>query len=100
MEQEAALEIKNAIESAQENYPIRERSRAELSKWRSPNRQWDRIINKVCSGCGKRLGRYENKNNLAFCYECREILFPESIPAQGNVQEKIFVSKSFSVSKV
>ena len=94
MEPETALEIKNAIESAQENYPICEQRRVEPSKWRSPDRQWDRIINKVCSGCGKRLGRYENKNDLAFCYECREILFPETIP-----DRKAFM-KRFPVQRV
>jgi len=93
MEQAAALEIKNAIESAQENYPIHEPCRAEMSKFQSPNRHWDRIINKVCSGCGKRLGRYENKNDLAFCYECREILFPESIPARKTFKKRFPVRR-------
>jgi hypothetical protein len=88
MEPETAIEIKNAIELAQENYPIIQSDGAEPSKWRSPNRQWDRIINKVCSGCGKRLGRYENKNNLAYCFECREILFPESIPARKSFRKR------------
>ena len=93
MEQAAALEIKNAIESAQENYPIIQSDGAEPLKWRSPGRQWDRIINKVCSGCGKRLGRYENKNDLAFCYECREILFPESIPARKTFKKRFPVRR-------
>jgi hypothetical protein len=89
MKPEAVIEIVNAIEAAKENYPIPESScRKKPSKWRSPHKQWDRIVCKVCGGCGKRLGRYENTNNLAFCYECREILFPESVKARKSVSEK------------
>jgi hypothetical protein len=39
MEQSAALEIKTAIESVQENYPVPEFSKTESPKWRSPDRQ-------------------------------------------------------------
>ena len=88
MEPEAALEIINAIESAQMNYPIHESDRKEPSKLQSPDRQWDRIVRKVCTGCGNRLGKYENTNNLAFCYECCAILFPESIPERGSFRGK------------
>ena len=82
MDPETVIEIKNAIESMQKNYPINTPSRAEPPERRPPSRQWDRVICKLCGGCGKRLGRYENAKNLAFCYECREILFPESTPAR------------------
>ena len=51
----------------------------EVGVWRSSYRQWDRIIGTVCIGCGIKLGRYENLNNLAFCFSCREILFPETV---------------------
>ena len=47
--------------------------------WRSKSRQWDYIICKVCTGCGKQLGRYENLKGYAFCFSCREILFPETV---------------------
>jgi hypothetical protein len=46
---------------------------------RSKNRQWDYIIRTVCTGCGKTLGQYENLNGFAFCFDCRKILFPETI---------------------
>jgi hypothetical protein len=42
-------------------------------------RQWDYIICKVCTGCGKQLSRYDNLNGYAFCFSCREILFPETV---------------------
>jgi len=47
--------------------------------WRSPHRQWDYIVCTVCLGCGKPLGRYENMKRLAFCENCREILYPETV---------------------
>jgi hypothetical protein len=43
MEQAATLEIKIAIESAQENYPTKEPGPPEPSKWRSVERRWDRV---------------------------------------------------------
>ena len=45
----------------------------------SSRRLWDRVIRVVCTGCGETLGRYENERRLAFCYECRSVLFPETI---------------------
>ena len=42
-------------------------------------RQWDYIISKVCIGCGKPLSRHENLKGLAFCFSCRQVLFPETI---------------------
>jgi hypothetical protein len=47
--------------------------------WRSKSRQWDYIICKVCTGCGKQLSRYDNLKRYAFCFSCREILFPETV---------------------
>jgi hypothetical protein len=40
---------------------------------------WDYLICRICAGCGKPLGKYEYRNNLAFCYQCRKILFPETV---------------------
>ena len=88
MDREAALEIINAIKLAQKKYPINEPNGKKPPPWRSPHRQWDKIICRICAGCGKRLGRYENTKNLAFFYECREILFPESIPARESFKRK------------
>ena len=61
---------------------------------RSPYRQWDRIIGTVCIGCGIKLGRYENLNNLAFCYSCREILFPETV-TKKEVNQRKFSNRKF-----
>jgi len=47
--------------------------------WRSESRQWDCIVRVVCLGCGNTLGRYERINRLAFCFNCRDVLFPETI---------------------
>lgn len=69
-------EITHAIQALNNRYKAPEKIDR---NWRSPSRQWDRIICRICTGCGKRLGRYENRKNLAFCYNCREILFPESV---------------------
>ena len=45
-------------------------------------RLWDRIICKVCLGCGQKLSRYEHKLPYAFCFECRDVLFPETVTAK------------------
>jgi hypothetical protein len=49
---------------------------------RSFGGQWDYIVRAVCLGCGRTLGRYENLHRLAFCYNCRKVLFPETIGPQ------------------
>ena len=81
MDKDKMYEIIRAIEAIQGDYYTDEnRPKTLRSKdWRSENRMWDYIICRVCAGCGKPLGRYEYRNNLAFCYQCREILFPESV---------------------
>ena len=52
------------------------------------NRKWDRIICKVCIGCGQRLSQYENKLSFAFCFYCRDVLFPETVTAKEAWQKK------------
>ena len=66
-----------ASEAYQKRYNAYDRRH---KSWRSGRRQWDYIICKTCIGCGKPLSRYENLRGLAFCFSCREILFPETIP--------------------
>ena len=66
------------MEKANEYVPQRSQMEATEGGFRSRNRQWDYIVCKVCVGCGKPLGRYENTKGLAFCRRCCEILFPES----------------------
>ena len=73
---EKMYEPKKTIETYNGYYsPYQKRTKA----WRSTNRLWDKIICMICTGCGKPLGRYENLNRLAFCLECREVLFPETV---------------------
>lgn len=69
----AYQEIKKAIEKFQYGY-----RQSRTIRYRVSNPQWDRIICRVCSGCGISLGDYENKNRWAFCRDCRRILFPET----------------------
>ena len=54
-------------------------SRSEYKKDLQNGGQWDFIIRAVCLGCGRTLGRYEINHNLAFCFTCRRILFPETV---------------------
>ena len=65
------------------------RSYVKSESWRSPKRQWDRIVHFVCTGCGKPLSRYETVNKLAFCLDCREVLFPETIGPKEALQRKV-----------
>ena len=65
-------EVTKAIEAYKDNYSAYKRS---PKVWRSENRKWDRIIRALCTGCGKT----ENLKGLAFCFSCREILFPETV---------------------
>ena len=74
MDKYEMYEVEKAIRAYSANKP-HERP----SNWRSENRQWDYIICTVCTGCGKPLSRYENHKGLAFCFSCREILFPETV---------------------
>jgi len=41
--------------------------------------QWDYVLRAVCLGCGRTLGQFELQNNLGFCFNCRKILFPETV---------------------
>lgn len=70
-------EVSGAIEAQQTEYS----DYRSPASWRAKDRQWDAIICTVCVGCGKPLGRYENLNRLAYCFDCRMILFPETINA-------------------
>ena len=76
MYKSAYREIARAIEDVKNGY---QNVRSERSRFRSPDRRWDRILWFVCAGCGKPLGKYETEKKLSYCYECREILFPETI---------------------
>ena len=67
---------KGAAGGYNRNYRVYKRQPA---YWRSEHRQWDYIICKACTGCGRRLSRFDNLKGYAFCYSCREILFPETV---------------------
>ena len=53
--------------------------------FRSYDRKWDYIVCTLCTGCGKPLGRYENLNRLAFCRNCRALLFPETVSPEHSI---------------
>lgn len=40
---------------------------------------WDFIIRVICSGCGKTLSRNDNIGRYAYCYQCRSVLWPETV---------------------
>jgi len=42
-------------------------------------KMWDRVVCVICTGCGKPLDRYETLNDLAFWFDCRKILFPDTV---------------------
>ena len=81
MNKDKMYEIIRAIETIQNDYYTdKNKPRILRSKnWRSEDRLWDYIICRVCTGCGKPLGKHEYQKNLAFCYQCRKILFPDSV---------------------
>lgn len=76
MYEPAYREIARAIEDVKSGY---QRIKSEKAAYRSPNRRWDLILWVLCGGCGKPLSKYETRKKLSYCYECREVLFPETI---------------------
>ena len=100
MNKDKIYEIIKAIEAIQGDYYTAESRPTHRSKnWRSEHRMWDYLICRVCSGCGKPLGKYEYRNNLAFCYQCRKILFPETVSPHETFRNKNthFPSKGHSL---
>jgi len=77
MDREDMYEVIRAIAVANDSYDLDTTRGGEPDYRRSENRQWDKVICVVCTGCAKPLGQYENREGLAFCYECRDVLFPE-----------------------
>ena len=51
------------------------------------NRKWDYII-RICTGCADPLKRYDSQKGYAFCYSCREALFPETITPRKSFDKK------------
>jgi hypothetical protein len=68
-------EVVKAIEACQGGYRIYKKR---PDTWRSKKRQWDYII-RVCTGCSDPLSQYDNQKGHAFCFSCREVLFPETV---------------------
>jgi len=58
-----------------ESYRYSDRYRAKSSR----GGMWDQMVRGVCIGCNGTLNHSELKRNLAFCYSCRRVLFPETI---------------------
>jgi hypothetical protein len=68
-------EVIKAVEACHEHYKAYKKR---PNPWRSENTQWDYII-RVCTECGVMLNRYDSLKVHAFCYSCREVLFPETV---------------------
>lgn len=73
MKRADAYEITRAVRAVQRS---RKPGLTGERKWRSPERRFDRVLWRICLGCGRPLGRYEDLNDLAYCYDCRRVLFP------------------------
>lgn len=73
-EYDKMYETKGAIEVCKNGYKV---YKTQSGYWRSKHKQWDYIICKVCTGCGKPLSRYDTLKGYAFCSQCRQILFPK-----------------------
>ena len=69
-------EVKSAIEIVNKGY---DGYRPRPVYCRSKDRQWDYIIRRVCTGCGKPLNRYDTRKGHAYCLQCRQNLFPETV---------------------
>ena len=48
---------------------------------RSRTHDWDYIVRMLCMGWGSKLGQFEIRHNLGFCFSCRQFLFPETVGA-------------------
>ena len=76
MDQHKINEIKRAIEVASGTDAYYHRSRPCDS---THQRKGDYIVRVMCSECGVTLGGFEVRNSLAFCFRCRQLLFPQGI---------------------
>ena len=101
MNKEKKYEIIRAIEAIPGGYYMdKNKPRIlRLESWSAEDRMWDYIICRVCTGCGKPLEKYEYQNNLAFCYQCRKILFPNSVSPHETFHNRrtYFESKGHSL---
>ena len=69
-----SYEVIRPVEDGYSDYRINNQPGA----LRSNNKKWDYII-RICTGCEDPLRRYDSQKGHAFCYSCREALFPETI---------------------
>ena len=84
-------EVNSAIEVFNRGYNA---YKAQPEYWRSKHRQWDYIIRKVCTGCGKPLNCYDTHKGHAYCYQCRKILFPETENSNKSYDERFRYPRS------
>jgi hypothetical protein len=84
-------EVESAIEVCNSGYNAYKRRSED---WRSKHRQWDYIICKICTGCGKALSRYDTLKGHAFCYQCRQILFPETVNTHKSYGKRFRIPRS------
>jgi hypothetical protein len=91
-EYDAKYELDKAIEVCRNGYY--EDCQLRPTTWRTKNRQWDRVICTVCTGCGKPLSRYDELKKHAYCPECRDILFPEVGSAREPFKRTLFYRRT------
>jgi hypothetical protein len=75
-------EIIRAIEACNGDYSLYGQN---LNAGLSGDKQWDKIICVLCTGCRKPLGKLENRKRLVYCSACREVLFPETVSPEENM---------------
>lgn len=56
--------------------------------------RWDYIVRVVCIGCGTTLGRYELYHELAFCFNCRKFLFPDTVYTFESAERRFHAHRS------
>lgn len=78
-------EVNKAINDVSKGYNEIGRSQKTLAP---KTNKWDYILRKICLGCNKTLGIYEVQNNLAFCFQCRKYLFPETVYHQDPIKNR------------
>jgi len=76
MDKYEMYQVKRAIKTCQEGFNGRD-SMIE-TRYLKTRQDVFKLLT-ICIGCKKPLGRYEEVNQLAFCYSCRKVFFPRTI---------------------
>ena len=79
-------EIDRAIRAHNETYRVH--NRRDTRPVRLRGGRWDFMVRAVCNGCGRTLSQHELRKGLAYCFNCRKVLFSETIPAYEPVRRQ------------